>query len=80
MIDRVINQESNQSMNLSMSRISDQKRTKSYSILLLLYYNIDLLENCLEILKMAITREIERATLNFGNILKGTKCRVHSRA
>ncbi len=73
MIDRIINQESNHSLSISMSRISDQRRAKNHSILLLLYYNIDLLENCLELLKTAINRETERTTLDFGNLLKG-KC------
>ena len=73
MIDKVIDEESNHSnsMSLSMSRISDQRKFKTHSILLLLYYNIDLLENCLELLKTAINRETERGTNDFSNLLKG---------
>lgn len=71
MVDKVISQELNQSMNLSMSRITDHRKTKSHAVLLLLYYNIDLLENCLEILKTAINRSPEKDTVSFGNLLKG---------
>lgn len=72
MIDRVISQESNQIMTLSFSRLSEQRKFKNHSLLLLLFYNIDLLENCLEILKTAITRENDRKTVDFGNLLRGT--------
>ena len=71
MLDKVIGQESNQSMSISMSRLSDQRKAKSHSVILLLYYNIDLLENCLEILKTAINRESEKGTVEFGDLLKG---------
>lgn len=71
MVDKVINQESNQSMSLSMSRLTDHRKSKSHAVLLLLYYNIDLLENCHEILKTAINRSAEKDTVNFGNLLKG---------
>ena len=71
MIDKVISQESNQSMRISMSRLTEQRKTKGHSVLLLFYYNIDLLENCLEILKTAINRESEKGTKDFGDLLKG---------
>lgn len=71
MIDRVISQESNQATSLSYSRLSDLRKAKNSSILLLLFYNIDLLENCLEILKTAISRENDRKTVDFGNLLRG---------
>lgn len=73
LLDRLINYESTQSMSLSMSRavLSEQRKTKNYSTLLLLYYNIDFLENCLDLLKTAINRENDKSTTDFGNLLKG---------
>jgi hypothetical protein len=71
MLDKVINQELNQSMTISISRFSEQKKAKTHSVILLLYYNVDLLENCLEILKTALNRESEKGTVNFGDLLKG---------
>ena len=60
-------------MSLSMSRavLSEQRKTKNHSTLLLLYYNIDLLENCLDLLKTAINRENDKSTPDFGNLLRG---------
>lgn len=72
-VDRIINFESSQLNSLSLSRlsISEPRFAKNNSVLLLLFYNIDLLENCLELLKTAINRETERSTIDFGNLLKG---------
>lgn len=73
-VDRIINYESSQFLSLSRLSISESPRfakNNSNSVLILLFYNIDLLENCLELLKTAINRETERSTLDFGNLLKG---------
>ena len=58
---------------MSRAHLSEQRRNKNQIVLLLLFYNIDLLENCLEILKTAINRENERGTVDFGNLLKGKR-------
>lgn len=68
LIDRIINHESSNYLNLSRLSIS---KLKNDSVLLLLFYNIDLLENCLELLKTSLNREADRNTMEFGNILKG---------
>jgi hypothetical protein len=72
-MEAVIQHESQQFISLSLSRsgLSDQRRVKSQSTLLLLYYNIDLLENCLDLLRTVLKRETETNTLEFGHLLKG---------
>ena len=73
MIDRIINFESSHLTSLSLSRLSitDARRIKNNSVIILLFYNIDLLENCMELLKTAINRETERSSIDFGHLLKG---------
>jgi hypothetical protein len=53
-----------------MNRSTDMKRQKNFNIIVLLFYNIDLLENCLEILKTAINREVAKDSTEFGSLLK----------